>query len=175
MNDEQASGEIKEEFELRTAAKMLLKQLDAPHQVVYAGSGGGYFQGNPAFKRAWADLHQEIHGLICTRSKKYSTDRHHMAALGRSSILFFGGLIATKFGIGATTAMSLATLALAMPMRMGRNAWCRAYKEHLSSPKTPEGFGIHGLYYLPGERDQLVEIAGLSTSDPGLRRFSSPS
>jgi HEAT repeat protein len=66
-------------------------------------------------------------------------------------VLLFGGLVASHFGLEAATASSLATLALCMPINMGRNAWCKAYKARKERASQNQ--------YMDGERENLLLIA----------------
>lgn len=118
------SQEICAAFDLEAFAERLLRELDTSDApVLAAGPGGGSpFVPDPTIKRAWRYLHDEIHALVCTKSTKYAEERRSFSALTTPLILLFGGLLTQQFGLAAATASSLAALALAMPIKLGRNA-----------------------------------------------------
>lgn len=166
---------LTEEFALRQMAGSLLLELDtADGPALMAGTGGGSsFQSNPKIKLAWQYLHDEIHSLVCTKSSKYAFERKALNALTKPVILAFGGLITHEYGIAATTASSIAALALAMPFQLGLNAWCQAYKDALKERTRLEKGTAE---YLKGEREQLVQLTQfqrkLDDSDPDERRYA---
>lgn len=154
---------LAEEFGFQEMAESLLLELDtADGPVFMAGTGGGSpFQSNPKIKLAWQYLHDEIHSLVCTKSPKYAFERKALNALTKPVILALGGLITHEYGIAATTASSIAALALAMPFQLGRNAWCQAYKDALKERARLEKGTAE---FLKGEREQLVQLTQFQTN-----------
>jgi hypothetical protein len=148
----------KESEILSEGARWLLRELDTQDgpSLNSGGGGGRPFEADPSIKKAWSYLRDEVHDLICTNSAKYRKERGSFNAVEKPIVLLFGSLITSHFSLEAATATTLATLALSMPLNIGRNAWCQAYKARKSKASDNRH---DDNSYMDGERENLLMIA----------------
>ena len=75
----------------------------------------------------------EIHVLLCTGHERYAEERAKIGKAQLSFVSFIAGLTTAKFGIEAGGATAVAITCLILPLKMGIQAWCAAYRDtHLS-------------------------------------------
>ena len=74
----------------------------------------------------WVALRKEVHELLCTRSAKYGAERKAFAVTIKPAIAAIAALITKDYGFPIAAASSLSSLALLLPVRMAKEAWCAA-------------------------------------------------
>ncbi len=81
----------------------------------------------------WGRVKNEMHLLLCTNDKKYSSLRSSLAKQGHATNVVVVGAIAGAVGasIGAVAAsvVPLVALILAAVLRIGKEAYCAEFKE----------------------------------------------
>jgi hypothetical protein len=81
---------------------------------------------NKRLDEIWVALRNEVHELLCTDSTKYTAERTAFAVTIKPAIAALAALITRDYGFPVAAASSLASLALLLPARMLREAWCAA-------------------------------------------------
>jgi hypothetical protein len=74
--------------------------------------------GGPSLRAIWHNLRAEVHDLICTKSLKYKKERALFETTAKPAIALLASHLTQQFGVGASTAASLASLSLLLPFRM---------------------------------------------------------
>jgi hypothetical protein len=72
----------------------------------------------------WSALRREVHELLCTSSAKYAKERSSFNATLKPAIAALAAFVTKDYGFPVAAASSLASLALLLPVRMVKDAWC---------------------------------------------------
>src|ERR1035438_10437946 len=89
---------------------------------------GMHFSGASSARldEVWIGLRKETFDLICTNSAKYAKERAAFSVTLKPAIAALAAFLTKDYGFPVAAASSLSSLALLLPVRMAKNAWCSA-------------------------------------------------
>lgn len=76
----------------------------------------------------WAAIKDETYDLLCTTSKKYSTERGKAESTIRDTVMIIATAVAATFNLALGVVVGAVTVAVMCALKVGRNAWCEVNK-----------------------------------------------
>jgi len=116
------------EIEEISAAPDTIKWAEMVESSLEGQASGMHFSGktNKQLDEVWVALRKEVHELLCTHSAKYEVERKAFTVTIKPAIAAIAALITKDYGFPIAAASSLSSLALLLPVRMVKEAWCAA-------------------------------------------------
>jgi hypothetical protein len=138
-----------------SAASGTIKWAEMVEASLQGDASSMHFSGktNKRLDEIWVALRKEVHELLCTDSAKYDSERKAFTVTIKPAIAAIAALITKDYGFPIAAASSLSSLALLLPVRMVKEAWCAA--------STTKSFGDEEKKQL---RKLIEENAGTGTS-----------
>jgi hypothetical protein len=111
-----------------SASSRTIKWAEMVEASLRGESASMHFSGkkNKPLDEIWVALRKEVHELLCTESAKYATERAAFTVSVKPAIAALAAIITHEYGFPVAAASSLAGLALLLPVRMVKEAWCSA-------------------------------------------------
>lgn len=79
-------------------------------------------------KSLWGAIKSEVFDYLCTKSRKYSTERKEAGVTIKNVITIIATAVASTFNVAIGVVTGAVTLALLSALKIGQNAWCSINK-----------------------------------------------
>jgi hypothetical protein len=111
-----------------SAAPDTIKWAEIVESTLDGQTSGMHFSGTTkkGLDEIWVALRKEVHELLCTSSAKYDAERKAFTITIKPAVAALAALITKDYGFPIAAASSLSSLALLLPVRMVKEAWCAA-------------------------------------------------
>ncbi len=142
MDHEAVLRELLREYETRPAALELLLDLEGnPRRLNH-----GRRDGPPTW---WRLVKHGVYLLLWTDDPKYQAERKHLAGSLKPVVATLAGFLVQTLGLAQGIAVSYAALALILPLKISKGAWCAQMS---TADNTEEELERAALQQMCGQR-----------------------